>query len=250
MQIAAVKERIAGLQADLSAAKTILAQGPEQFRMVIGQQVFTDRKEAGTALMAACSALNVVKTSTGIGEYQGFALLGSFDSFFQKYQLTIRRQCSYTVEVGKDALGNIQRITNALSGIKKKLTESEQKLENLQKQLATAREEVERPFPQEEELAEKSARLTELNAMLNMDERDVSSVVGIGEETEGMETEPVQKENRNTNLPEESDHDRVARPSVLARLKNTTQMIREKHVAREEGRSDIPSRKIGREPAL
>lgn len=104
--------------------------------------------------------------------------------FRQTYQLTIKRQCSYTVEVGKDALGNIQRITNALSGIEKKLTESEQKLENLQKQLATAQEEVKKPFAQEAELAEKTARLAELNSLLNMDERDTSDALGVDEETD------------------------------------------------------------------
>ena len=125
-----------------------------------------------------------MNTSGQVGEYQGFSLTASFDSFHQVYQLTIKRQCSYTVEVGKDALGNIQRITNALAGIEKKLTESEQKLDNLQKQLATAQEEVKKPFAQEAELAEKTARLAELNSLLNMDERDSSDALGIDEDTD------------------------------------------------------------------
>ena len=156
----------------------------DHFQMVIGGKEFTDRKEAGTALIVACAGLKAVNTSGQIGDYQGFSLTASFDSFHQTYQLTIKRQCSYTVEVGKDALGNIQRITNALSGIEKRLTESEQKLENLQKQLATAQEEVKKPFAQEAELAEKSARLAELNSMLNMDERDSSDTLGVDEVTD------------------------------------------------------------------
>ena len=184
VQITATKERLAGLKADLKAAKPILEQDKEHFSMVIVGKEFTDRKEAGTALIAACSGLKAVNTSGQIGEYQGFSLSASFDSFHQTYQLTLKRQCSYTIEISKDALGNIQRINNALAGIEKKVTEAEQKLENLQKQLATAQEEVKKPFAQEAELAEKSARLAELNSMLNMDERDSSDVIGVDEETD------------------------------------------------------------------
>ena len=184
VQITATKERIAGLKSDLAAAKPIIEADKDHFQMVIGGKEFTDRKEAGTALIAACAGLKAVNTSGQVGEYQGFSLTASFDSFHQVYQLTIKRQCSYTVEVGKDALGNIQRITNALAGIEKKLTESEQKLDNLQKQLATAQEEVKKPFAQEAELAEKTARLAELNSLLNMDERDSSDALGIDEDTD------------------------------------------------------------------
>lgn len=184
VQITATKERIAGLKADLAAAKPIVEADKDHFQMVIGGKEFTDRKEAGTALIAACAGLKAVNTSGQVGEYQGFSLTASFDSFHQVYQLTIKRQCSYTVEVGKDALGNIQRITNALAGIEKKLTESEQKLDNLQKQLATAQEEVKKPFAQEAELMEKTARLAELNSLLNMDERDSSDALGVDEDTD------------------------------------------------------------------
>jgi len=184
VQITATKERIAGLKADLAAVKPIVEADKDHFQMIIGGKEFTDRKEAGTALIATCAGLKAVNTSGTVGDYQGFSLTASFDSFRQTYQLTIKRQCSYTVEVGKDALGNIQRITNALSGIEKKLTESEQKLENLQHQLATAQEEVKKPFAQEAELAEKTARLAELNSLLNMDEKDSSDTIGVDEETD------------------------------------------------------------------
>ena len=161
-----------------------MEQDKDNFSMVIVGKEFTDRKEAGTALIAACAGLKAVNSSGQIGEFQGFSLSASFDSFHQTYQLTLKRQCSYTIEISKDALGNIQRINNALAGIEKKVTEAEQKLENLQKQLATAQEEVRKPFAQETELAEKSARLAELNSMLNMDERDSSDVIGVDEETD------------------------------------------------------------------
>ncbi|MCD8129681.1 MAG: SNF2-related protein [Lachnospiraceae bacterium] len=189
MEIAATKERIAGLKSDLAAAKPILEQDKDHFQMVVGGKNYTDRKEAGLAIIAACAGLKAVNTSGQIGEYQGFAMTASFDSFNQKYMLTIKRQCSYTIEVGKDALGNIQRINNALAGIEKKLPEAETKLETLQSQLATAKEEVAKPFPQAAELEEKSARLAELNAMLNMDSKVSNDVIGLDEEDQSGQPE-------------------------------------------------------------
>ncbi len=87
------------------------------------------------------------------------------------FELTIKGKCSYKLEIGKDPVGNMQRIHNTLSSIDRKLTESEQKLETVQQQLATAQEEVKKPFPKEAELSEKMERLAELNALLNMDEK-------------------------------------------------------------------------------
>ena len=154
------------------------------FSMMIGGKEFTDRKEAGTALIAACAGLKAVHTSGQIGEYAGFSMTAAFDGFIQSYFLTLKRQCSYTVTIGQDPVGNVQRIQNALNGIGKQLQESQQKLENLQGQLAAAKEEVMKPFAREAELAEKSARLAELNAMLNMDEHAPSDVLGVDEETD------------------------------------------------------------------
>ena len=90
-----------------------------------------------------------MKTSGQIGEFYGFQMSAEFDSFNQKYMVTLKRQCSYKVEIGKDALGNLQRISNALSGIEKKAAETQQKLETLQQQLETAKEEVAKPFERE-----------------------------------------------------------------------------------------------------
>ena len=190
VQITATKERIAGLKADFAAAKPIVEADKDHFSMIVGGKEYTDRKEAGTALIAACAGLKAVNTSGQVGEYQGFSMTASFDSFHQTYQVTLKRQCSYTVEIGKDELGNIQRINNALAGIGKKLTESEQKLENLQKQLSTAQEEVKKPFAQEAELAEKSARLAELNSLLNMDEKGPSEALGVEEDVEAVADRP------------------------------------------------------------
>ena len=181
-QIAALKERITGLKSDMEAAKPILEADKDSFVMEVDGKKYTDRKEAGTILLAACGALKTVGTKGQVGQYHGFSLSAGFDSFHQIYQLTLKRQCSYTVEMGKDALGNLQRITNALAGIEKKWTEAEQKLENLQRQLETAKEEVKKPFAQEAELEEKMSRLAELNSLLNMDERDTADTLGVDDE--------------------------------------------------------------------
>lgn len=183
MQIVSTKERIAGLTADMAAAKPILEKDKEDFSMVISGKTFTDRKEAGTALIAACAGLKAVNTEGAVGEYQRFSLISSYDTFYQQYKLTIKGQCSHTIEMGKDASGNILRIQNALGSIEKKLAEAQLKLETLQEQLATAKEEVTRPFAQEEELAVKLERLSELNALLNMDEKGTSETLGMDDET-------------------------------------------------------------------
>lgn len=152
MEIAATKERVEGLRADLEAVKPILDQEKDKedaaFTMMVGGKVYTDKKEAGTALIAACAGLKAVNTSGQVGEYHGFQLNASYDAFNQKFMLTIKRQCSYTIEIGKDPLGNLQRITNALAGIEKRLPEAESKLATLKEQLAAAKEEVTKPFPQ------------------------------------------------------------------------------------------------------
>ena len=185
VQITAVKERIGGLKADLVAVKALQAQQEkdkdseeETFSMTIGGKEFTDRKEAGTALIAACAGLKAVHAEGTIGEYAGFSMSASFDGFRQSYMLT------YTLEIGKDPSGNITRIQNTLASVERQLAESQQKLENLQGQLAAAKEEVRKPFAHETELAEKSARLAELNAMLNMDEHSPGETLGVDEETD------------------------------------------------------------------
>ena len=182
--------------------KTAAAKGKEKekendgFSMTIGGKEFTDRKEAGTALIAACAGLKAVHTSGQVGEYAGFSMSAAFDGFTQSYILTLKRQCSYTIEVGMDPVGNVHRIQNALNGIERQLTESQQKLGNLQAQLAAAKEEVKKPFAREAELAEKSARLTKLNAMLNMDEHAPSDVLGVDEETDQSISSASSRENR------------------------------------------------------
>ena len=227
VQIAAQKEQIAGLRADREAVKPILEEKEkDNFSMMIGGKTYTDRKEAGTAILAACAGLKAVKSNGQIGEFHGFSLNASYDSFYQTYKLTIKRQCSYQIEIGKDVLGNLQRISNALTGIEKRLTEAEQKMENLLSQLATAQEEVEKPFPKEAELTEKMERLAELNSLLNMDEKGTSEALGMGEDMAEVADYPRKAATMAGRVSELSHTaDSVQKPSVLGKLKQAQERL-------------------------
>ena len=216
VQITALKEKIAGMRVDADVVKGIDLQDNDHFAMTVGGKLYTDKKEAGVALISAASGLKSVKSAGQIGEYHGFALSSEYNFLSNTYTMTIKGKCSYKIEFGKDTLGNIQRIHNALSAIGKKLADTEQNLETVQQQLKTAQEEVQKPFPKEAELSEKMERLAELNAMLNMDEKGGENLLadeGIGENPE-------------VNVPEERQ-DRIAdgvhKTSILERLKEQKQ---------------------------
>ncbi|CBL24734.1 MULTISPECIES: DEAD/DEAH box helicase family protein [Lachnospiraceae] len=216
VQITALKEKIAGMRVDADVVKGIDLQDNDHFAMTVGGKLYTDKKEAGVALISAASGLKSVKSAGQIGEYHGFALSSEYNFLSNTYTMTIKGKCSYKIEFGKDTLGNIQRIHNALSAIEKKLADTEQNLETVQQQLKTAQEEVQKPFSKEAELSEKMERLAELNAMLNMDEKGGENLLadeGIGENPE-------------VNVPEERQ-DRIAnsihKTSILERLKEQKQ---------------------------
>ena len=210
-EITAAKERIAGLKADLAVAKPLLEQDKEKFSITVEDRVYIDRKEAGSAILAACAAMKIAKTEGQIADLGGFAISSRFNAFAQTFKLTIKRQSSYTIEFGSDPAGNIQRILNALASIEKTLPQVERRLETLQQQLAEAKEEVQRPFPQEAELNEKSARLAELNVLLDMDEKGDDAALGMDEEVTDSELPAPKREI-------ERSADSVKRPSILAQL--------------------------------
>ena len=107
-----------------------------------------------------------------LGAYRGFGMVMRFDSISREYRVTLSNKMSYTVSLGTDLYGNITRLDNALAGIEAKRGAACEELENAKQQLATAQEQVNRPFPQEDELRTKSARLDELNIALNLDKPD------------------------------------------------------------------------------
>ena len=217
VQISALKERIAGMQVDSQVVKSVDLQDNDTFAMTVGNVLYEDKKEAGEALIATCAGLKTVSTGGKVGEYHGFTLSASYNMFSNAFELTVKGKCSYKLEIGKDPVGNMQRIHNTLSSIDRKLTESEQKLETVQQQLATAQEEVKKPFPKEAELNEKMERLSELNALLNMDEKGNETIMAdedIGREGSSTDSRDAVEEKE---LPETAD--RIHKPSILERLK-------------------------------
>ena len=217
VQISALKERIAGMQVDSQVVKSVDLQDNDTFAMTVGNVLYEDKKEAGEALIAACAGLKTVSTGGKVGEYHGFTLSASYNMFSNAFELTVKGKCSYKLEIGKDPVGNMQRIHNTLSSIDRKLTESELKLETVQQQLATAQEEVKKPFPKEAELNEKMERLSELNALLNMDEKGNETIMAdedIGREGSNTDSRDAIEEKE---LPETAD--RIHKPSILERLK-------------------------------
>ena len=185
---------ITGLKADAQLAAAH-PQGKEEFcGMVIKGVAYDEKKTAGERLVLACSELPNAEEKV-IGSYRGFELSLRFDAFRTEYQALLKGQRKYTVPLGNDPLGNIIRLDNSLNNFSERITATENELTTLHQQQAAAQIEVEKPFPQEEELAEKSARLAELNAQLDVDEKS---------------HEPEQDE--------EEQEDAPRRPSVLAAL--------------------------------
>ena len=171
MQITALKERLEGYRTDIQTYTAHKPVDKDAFSMKIGNRTYTDKKEAGAALIDMCRSAKQPNMAVTIGEFQGFKMSVSFDSFFSKFTISLKGSLSHEVEIGADPLGNLQRLSNALEGMTGKMADVEQKLSNVEHQLETAKVEVTKPFAQEQELAEKLERLAELNALLNMDEK-------------------------------------------------------------------------------
>ena len=168
MQITALKERLEGYRTDIQTYAAHKPVDKDAFSMKIGNRTYTDKKEAGAALIDMCRSAKQPNMAVTIGEFQGFKMSVSFDSFFSKFTISLKGSLSHEVEIGADPLGNLQRLSNALDGMTGKMADVEQKLSNVEQ---TAKVEVTKPFAQEQELAEKLERLAELNALLNMDEK-------------------------------------------------------------------------------
>ena len=228
IEIAALKEEIACMQSDAEALKQIFEKKKDEdsFCMTIGRTTYIDRKKAGRAIIAACVGLEKVKTEWQIGEFYEFTLFASFMSFSKKYELRIKRKGSYRINIGKDPLGNIQRISNVLEGIEKQLDSLKQQLETVQQQFEAVQVEVEKPFAKENELAEKLERLAELNALLDIDNGNASENPDIVEESQ----EPEKLPGRNVTLAgmeSENIADEEVKPSVLGKLKEAKERVAE-----------------------
>ena len=171
-EIRQYEQRIEGYGADAAYLVAHTCPDADGFSpMVIEGKTYTTKKAAGSAILEACHAMTS-PDPIPLGEYRGFAMVLCFDPVSREYKVTLSHKMSYTVSLGGDLHGNITRMDNALAGIEAEQAASAELLANAKAQLAAAQEQVSRPFPQEDELRIKSARLDELNITLNLDKRD------------------------------------------------------------------------------
>ena len=171
-QIAETQARIAGYGADIAAVKENTHPNGDGFSpLTLAGVTHADKKEAGAALLTMCQTM-LSPEATQIGSYRGLTLELAFDTFAREYRLTMIGQLRHTVTLGTDVFGNLQRMDNGLEGLPIKEQACREQLSNLQTQLETAKAEVQKPFPREAELNTKTARLEELNTLLNLDHKE------------------------------------------------------------------------------
>ena len=179
------KEQIQGLEGDLAVLQAHPQPDKEHFSITVAGQTYTERKAAGQAIIDACTKMTDVSQRVELGEYRGFPMTLWADTATQKFQVTMKQNLSHTIELGSDPVGNIARLDNALAAIAENLEQNKGKLENLTAQMEEAKLEVKRPFPQEQELVEKTSRLNVLRIALNMDGKSTGKRERDKEELDG-----------------------------------------------------------------
>ena len=182
-QIAYLKSRVEGLTKDVEIAKLHPKPIDEQpLGMMVSGVSYSEKAEAGQAIINACKSMNS-PDAIPLGEYRGFQMELYFDTVQRNYVVKLKGETSRDVPLGDDAHGNIVRIDNGIERFEETLADTKNSLENTEKQFETAKQEIEKPFAKEEELRAKTARLDELNILLNMDKKE-NEIVG-GEPDEG-----------------------------------------------------------------
>ena len=182
-QIAYLKSRVEGLTKDVETAKLHPKPIDEQpLGMMVSGVSYSEKAEAGQAIINACKSMNS-PNAIPLGEYRGFQMELYFDTVQRNYVVKLKGETSRDVPLGDDSHGNIVRIDNGIERFEETLADTKNSLENTEKQFETAKQEIEKPFAKEEELRAKTARLDELNILLNMDKKE-NEIVG-GEPDEG-----------------------------------------------------------------
>ena len=177
-KIKSLEQRIEGYRADIDQRKRNTEPNEDGFSpMIMPGGTVREKKAAGDAILGLCKSMTS-PDPIPIGQYRGFDMELSFDTFSREYKITLIHQLRHTVTLGTDIYGNIQRLDNTLGAFEERMAACTEQLENTRVQLENAKAEVQKPFPQEEELKTKSARLNELNAMLNLDKRENEIVDG------------------------------------------------------------------------
>ena len=177
-KIKSLEQRIEGYQADIDQLKRNTEPNEDGFSpMFMPGGTVREKKAAGDAILGLCKSMTS-PNPISIGQYRGFDMELSFDTFSREYKITLIHQLRHTVTLGTDIFGNIQRLDNTLGAFEERMAACAEQLENTRVQLENAKAEVHKPFSQEEELKAKSERLNELNAMLNLDKRENEIVDG------------------------------------------------------------------------
>ena len=170
IKMRALELRIEGYEADIACRDAHPLPEKDRFcPMTIDGKIYTEKKAAGSAILEACQAMTS-PDAVPLGEYRGFSMELYFESFTREYRITLKNELSHTVSLGTDIYGNLQRIDNVLDSLERSADRSRDELANLHLQIENAKADLAKPFPQEEELQAKSARLTELNKMLDLDQ--------------------------------------------------------------------------------
>ena len=191
-QIAISNERIAAMEEDLVKLQEYTNPNADGFSpMKFDNQTYSEKEIAGKKLLECCKELKTSEEKE-IGEYRGFKMKLSFDSFSSNFKLTLKNKYSYKIDLGNDVFGNITRINNCLENIEKDIPTERDMLNNLEHQLENAKIEVQKAFPQEQELQDKEKRLEELNIELKLNEKDKEI---LGDEQEEKEEKTTNKNN-------------------------------------------------------
>ena len=195
-EIAEQQARLAGYGADIAVVKENTHPNEDGFSpMVLAGTTYTEKKEAGAELLALCQNM-LTPDPIQVGSYRGLPLELAFDTFHQEYRLTMIGQLRHPVTLGTDVFGNLQRMDNYLETLPIKEQNCREKLHDLQTQMETAKVEVQQPFAREEELRTKTARLEELNALLNMDKKEPEIIDAEPDDTVRPPSRPSQQMER------------------------------------------------------
>ena len=262
-KIAAKKEIIQGLSEDIALFREKTAElekragqmsfgeddsDKKPFEMKVADKTYNDKKNAGTMIIAMCETIKIPNQRVEIGEYMGFKMNVEFDSFDKKYHVHLKGARNHTANLSTDPVGNVTRINNLLGNMEKELEQAKEELATTEKQLETAKIEVTKPFEKEDELNEKLARLNELNALLDMDEKgeeihEKGQEVGDSEISEDIEesqpdvaddkTLSVQDKPNNT---EEKEDKKVT--SIFDRIADKQEQIKTKDKEQKEAKEN------------
>ena len=217
-QLERIRGNIAGLQADLALAKQAAPSKGEFSGMKVLGYSYAEKETAGAAILSACQNLKDMQTIS-LGQYRGFAMSLTLENFGKDYVLTLKGERSHRVLLGTDSRGNLLRIDHALEQISERLSQEQSELENLERQREAAKMEAEKPFPQEAELQEKSARLIELDAALNMEAGPAAEAI--------CEEEPAEPS------------EKTEKPSIQARLSKAGEEREEPHSPKQRSCEEI-----------